>query len=81
MRHRHQKTELSIQDAEKRELAKKFAKRFARKDESPDRESAARVVLTKAAKERLLRNTQELFGDDGWMIGDLNLTPKKEIEK
>ena len=30
-------------------------------------------VLTKSAKKRLLRSTQELFGDDGWMIGELNL--------
>jgi len=31
------------------------------------------VVLTAAAKDRLVRNTRDLFGDDGWMIGDLNL--------
>ena|SRR5271166_5888394 len=31
------------------------------------------IVLTKASKERLLKQTQQLFGDDGWKIGDLNL--------
>ncbi len=31
------------------------------------------VVLTKSAKKRLLKSTRELFGDDGWMIGELNL--------
>src|SRR6266567_475040 len=31
------------------------------------------VVLTEPAKKRLLAVTQRLFGDDGWMIGDLNL--------
>jgi hypothetical protein len=30
-------------------------------------------VLTKSAKKRILRHTQELFGDNGWKIGDLNL--------
>lgn len=34
---------------------------------------SVRPVFTPAAKARLLRATQELFGDDGWMIGDLNL--------
>jgi len=31
------------------------------------------VELTKAAKERLIRHTKDLFGDDGWMIGEINL--------
>ena len=31
------------------------------------------VVLTPAAKKRLTENTRDLFGADGWMIGDLNL--------
>lgn len=31
------------------------------------------IVLTKASKARLLKSTRELFGDDGWKIGDLNL--------
>ena len=31
------------------------------------------VVLSKESKKRLLRHTQELFGDEGWMIGELNL--------
>jgi hypothetical protein len=31
------------------------------------------VVLTAASKKRLVKRTKELFGDDGWQIGDLNL--------
>lgn len=31
------------------------------------------IVLSKASKERLVKQTKELFGDDGWQIGDLNL--------
>jgi len=31
------------------------------------------VVLTEPAKKRLLSITQRLFGDDGWMIGEINL--------
>lgn len=35
--------------------------------------STGSVILTKASKERLLKRTKELFGENGWMIGDLNL--------
>lgn len=31
------------------------------------------IVLTKQAKERVIKNTRELFGADGWMIGDINI--------
>jgi hypothetical protein len=31
------------------------------------------VIFSKASKTRLLKATQELFGDDGWMIGEINL--------
>jgi hypothetical protein len=31
------------------------------------------VVLTESAKRRLAANARDLFGPDGWMIGDLNL--------
>jgi hypothetical protein len=31
------------------------------------------IVLTKQAKERVVRSTERLFGPDGWMIGDLNI--------
>lgn len=58
--------------AKRRRMRRREFKAEIKPQFTPGR-TTGRVVLTKASKERLLRNTQELFGDDGWMIGNLNL--------
>lgn len=35
--------------------------------------TAGSIELTPKAKERLFKNTRELFGNDGWKIGDISL--------